>query len=477
MRETNRTSWLAIISLSMLWAYFCIVLLYQEPLGGITVRIRHLGVILLAGSALIALGLRWLGSRGILTKERRANGIAVSLSLLVSLVAADALYSVYESASRNLPEPEALERERLTDPQIWLGELYPRSYRPTEMNFTLHKPNVQLGGQIFGEFYNTRMLDSPTLAGSVLQLRRVVYSIDEHGFRNDTPMEEARLFALGDSFVFGYSTDEGNIWIDHLETLIGEPIYNLGVSATGPGSQMLLLDHLVRSKPDTFRVEHLLWMIYEGNDLENSYAQRFSATSGVAGVSTRVWGATFRPLIEGIKRRSVIAKTLDGELSLREWSANDRGNPFLVDGVNLEFPLYRSSTLGYKLFNPIDIERARKNEAYVLSHPNRPRLDEAFRKMSSLSDELGFRVTVIIAPSAARMHGSQFEDFPAPSAEPHFIRYVAALSERSGFQAVDLLELMKPRAEQELLYYRDDHHWDERGNEVAARVIAAAVQF
>ena len=43
------------------------------------------------------------------------------------------------------------------------------------------------------------------------------------------------------------------------------------------------------------------------------------------------------------------------------------------------------------------------------------------------------------------------------------------------FGVVNLLTLLQPYAGSEMLYYRDDHHWNERGNEVVARLLQAAL--
>jgi hypothetical protein len=41
-----------------------------------------------------------------------------------------------------------------------------------------------------------------------------------------------------------------------------------------------------------------------------------------------------------------------------------------------------------------------------------------------------------------------------------------------GFETLNLFPLMQPYADKELLYLRDDDHWNARGNEVVAEVIA-----
>jgi hypothetical protein len=95
--------------------------------------------------------------------------------------------------------------------------------------------------------------------------------------------------------------------------------------------------------------------------------------------------------------------------------------------------------------------------------------------MNELSKKFEFQVSVIIAPSDARLYGGAFDGFPTLSPQPYFIDYVVRLAGDMGFSVVNLLPLLQPFAEQELLYYRDDHHWNVRGNRIAAQLIAATL--
>jgi lysophospholipase L1-like esterase len=54
----------------------------------------------------------------------------------------------------------------------------------------------------------------------------------------------------------------------------------------------------------------------------------------------------------------------------------------------------------------------------------------------------------------------------------HFIRYLEKLSAENGFGYVDLNALMAPYADKELLLYRDDTHWNERGHQIVAQLLA-----
>jgi lysophospholipase L1-like esterase len=134
------------------------------------------------------------------------------------------------------------------------------------------------------------------------------------------------------------------------------------------------------------------------------------------------------------------------------------------------FPLYHSARFGYKLFRQSYIDHAAMPESYVLNHPNRPHLDKTFDRMKNLSQQHHFGVTVVIVPSAPRLYKNDFEGFP-PIADPYFIRYVTLLAQKTEFDVLDLNEALKPYSSQELLYHRDDTHWNERGHQIVAKIL------
>jgi hypothetical protein len=108
-----------------------------------------------------------------------------------------------------------------------------------------------------------------------------------------------------------------------------------------------------------------------------------------------------------------------------------------------------------------------------MNHPNRRLLEKSFEEMASLAARFKLNVKVLIAPQVARLYGHYFDNFPPITEEPHFANHVAHLSQRMGFETINLLELLKPYTKNELLYFRDDSHFNERGNEVVAEIIAA----
>jgi len=461
---------LAFLTLGALWFYLTSVFVYGERLAGRGMGVPHWIAVLVLGWILLYLVLGLLTRAGL---DNTLKTVALTAgATTVSLLVAEVGLGMVQNGQTGPGEEVLRDFARMSDSTLWYGEVYPRVFYPTEKAYGRYKPNVHVEASTYGEFYDPAMLRSSVLADSVLELREDNYTIDGWGFRDRTPAAESRVFALGDSFVFGHTLADSVHWVDRLEELWGQPVYNLGVSETGPRRQLQLLESILE-RPGTDQLEHVIWMLFEGNDLENSYAEMRTQPRVSRGLRHRLEGTLLEltaTVPQLIKEQSVLTK-LRALFASPPVVALD-SDRYEVDGVRLSVPLFRSSTLGPKLFNPYNIHRATQPQSYVVQHPNRLQLDQTFADMVDLSQREGFQVTVTVAPSAARVHGPSFEGFPELSSEPHFIHYVQALADRSGFQFVDLLGPLTPLAERELLYFRDDHHWNARGNEHVARILA-----
>lgn len=455
------------------WVYVALVVVLGRSIGRI-----YIGPDVVALSLPFVVGGFYVFFRRMITRGAAATVLRVSLAVFFSvgsLFAADVLYSFHLN-SPALGKP-VLRGSRLFDPALTAGELLPRLYFPTNANFRVHKPNVTIHGAHYGDEYAPELLESPTLV-ALLKPHPLTVTIDEHGFRNTTPIDEAEIFALGDSFTFGWAVDAEDAWVGRLQDLLDRPVYNLGVHDSSPKQELELLKYMLRTQGAATHVRRLIWMIYEGNDLEDSYAEQAPGPAAAADPGT--WTTLIRgTVVDGmvrlawlVRNESIIHRILAGELTLRTPDPSDvPGDRYVIDGVESWFPLYRSRTLGARLFRPYFIEHAAKPASYLWEHPNRPRLESVFEEMARLAEEHGFEVTVVIAPTAVRLQGSEYADFPPISDEPYFIDYVAELSSRMGFQTLDLLRLLEPFAGTEPLYFSDDDHWNQRGHALAAEII------
>jgi hypothetical protein len=214
-------------------------------------------------------------------------------------------------------------------------------------------------------------------------------------------------------------------------------------------------------------------MIYEGNDLEDDYSDVVQRPdmSGTIPLSRGTLVEALERMMWTIKRQSVIHRFQRGQITWRPPSG-DGADPYVVDGVRLVYPLYHSERLGPRLFSGTYVDLAGKSADYVDGHWNRSALESVFRDMKALADEHGFDVVVITAPTASRLHGPYFDNFPRISERPYFLDFVRELADSAGFPAIDLYASMKPLAGEELFYFRDDDHFNRRGNAVAAELIA-----
>ncbi|HNP29426.1 MAG: hypothetical protein KC592_06285 [Nitrospira sp.] len=468
---------LASLSIGLVWLYFALVLLLGRSIGGMSVGLTFIASSIPFVASLVFILIRYVMHRGLIKSQQI---LTVSLGLILSLgslIIADIAYSLYLN-SRAFEKPH-IENSRQYDPAFVGGELYPRRFFPTDENFWLYKPNLSVKGTHYGHFYHPELMQSPILAKSVFELHQFSCSIDQHGLRNTTPMGQADVLALGDSFTFGWAMDREKSWVGLLEHAIHRPIYNLGIDGASPKQELELLKYLLRTQEPSMRIRKILWMIYEGNDLEGSYESERPKPSSPSYTNQLFKGTLVQGLItipSLIKEQAIITKLLNGDVALRfpTFQARDY-NPYVIDGIRSWFPFFQSPVLGPRLFYPKYIEEAQQPLSYVLHHPNTPHLNQVFREMALLEKEFSFQVIVIIVPTGERLHGPFYENFPPISAEPHFIDYVSKVSESLGFQTLNLLSKLKPYADNELLYFRDDSHWNQRGHELAAEIIRSEV--
>jgi hypothetical protein len=411
----------------------------------------------------------------VFTPHRLINIALAMTSVLTGLIGLDLAWTAHTNLTAT-----TLQRPTFEPPSrhsaIWDGEIWMHLYFPTERNFYLHKPSVEYTANSYGACFQPELLKFKQLVDSALECVHVSYSIDKHGFRSKHDPAGARVFALGDSFCFGQHADQDSVWVERLGRRIGQPVYNLGISATSPFQQYLLLKYLLESSR-LYRPKVVLWTLFEGNDLEDTYEPN-RPREGMSTVGRALHGTiveTLAALPGRLRSESVLGRLWSGGLSLRKRIAAGRRDPYRYGDLELVTPLYHSAKFGYKFFDPTYTARLTEPEAYFQTHPHRRALEETFRRMRGLSEKHGFEVVVVIAPTGSRLYGEYFEDFPRLSSTTHFINLVVQLSRESGFRSLNLHPLLKPYAERELLYYRDDTHWNDRGHQVVADLVAAQV--
>ena len=421
--------------------------------------------------------LAWLVRNPAREDERLKAVVLSSAVVLGGALVSDTGFTAYENAKGiSAPSDDEIEEERGADQNLWEGELSPDLYWLGRRDVVLFKPNQTRQGRTYGQFYSPALLMHPLLRDSVLEQRDITVAIDAYGFRNTEPPSAARVFLLGDSFVYGYHLTQKATAASVLGERLGTPVYNLGVFATSPVQQLQLLKHLLKTKSESFKPAQVFWFIFEANDLEDDYppfgrlASPTRATSFEhmsAGTIVR-WAADLPKAIRG---QSILWRLGHGEIVLRSQARDVEREARTLDGQILPNPLYRSARFGPKFFNQVYIDRARKSSSYVRDHPNLPKLRKAIADMAGIARTAGFRLTLVTAPSGVRMYHREFK-VAGVSEVPHFLRAVLEMAAQEGIDALDLSDALEPYARAELLYQRDDEHWNERANEIVAGLLA-----
>ena len=398
----------------------------------------------------------------------------ICLVALFALVSLDLSFAAYRNHRTDATPPETA---RYGDAVTWIGEVYPPLYWHAATGIRLAKPGYAFSASHYGDGYTPALLAAPTLRDHVFSLKHVSMTIDQHGFRNQQAPQAARVFTLGDSFTFGWGVSDGAQWATRLAARLHEPVYNLGVHDSSPVEEVARLRYLLDSHPDTFRPTHVVWLLFEGNDLEDSRALVPAAVAQAQQATPLFMGTVVEWLTQlpwVVQHESVIDRFVRGELHLRTPAGTT--DPYVVDGIRSPHPIVHSATHGHLLWLSEQLERARVSRPYVVEHPNYPRLAAAFTDMAGLARAHGFTVTVVLAPSAVRLYAPFVDQLDPPLAPAHLLNELARQARAADFPVVDLFAQLTPYAAQELLHFRDDDHWNARGHQRVAGLVATAMR-
>jgi lysophospholipase L1-like esterase len=111
--------------------------------------------------------------------------------------------------------------------------------------------------------------------------------------------------------------------------------------------------------------------------------------------------------------------------------------------------------------------------------------EEADRYFTWLARQLalrGRRLLVVLAPQKYTVYAPLLQaPDPGPEASVHYLAEVERRLAARGIAVVDLVEPLRAAARSaleadSLIYWGDDTHWNAAGNDIAARVIAPALE-
>jgi lysophospholipase L1-like esterase len=121
----------------------------------------------------------------------------------------------------------------------------------------IHHPHTRYQGEVVGNLTWIGLPARPPY--------QVDVQYDRNGFRNSTDLDRAAVVAIGDSFLEGAETAEGDLVTTLVAKRLGVPVANLGQSNYGPQQELAVLRRFgLPLAPRT-----VVWFFFGGNDLSD----------------------------------------------------------------------------------------------------------------------------------------------------------------------------------------------------------------
>ncbi len=315
------------------------------------------------------------------------------------------------------------------------------------------------------------------------------YEADARGYRNAVALDRCDIIAIGDSFTEGSKVSDGQEWPAVLSSLLGEPVYNLGMSGYAPVNyRAALIEHGLSLSP---RV--VLVMLYEGNDFRSAKADaKATAPSLSARFKRYVKQSPILQAMDGVMIRTFGPMRADlplGPQPALDWL------PLTIDALEGAAQPRHYAFEPKQLIALLTTRTAFSQDKHWLA----PR--DHLADMNRRCREIGARLVVAYAPLKAHVvmplvmghvpadsvHAFvalREDELPAPRELVAHLRESIDGTEETvrdwcSGQGIPFISLTAPLRQQTAAgvqtYFTYDQHWTPEGHAVAANAVAEAL--
>jgi lysophospholipase L1-like esterase len=274
---------------------------------------------------------------------------------------------------------------------------------------------------------------------------------DEWGFRRH---EHARphapgdptVLVFGDSFTWGWGVGQGEVFTDRMiRRMLGHTVLNFGLNSSGTAQQFLLFERHAR---DRLRPGDHVVVMFSNNDFSDN-------TGGLLDIRIE----QRRVVCHGPRERF--------GLGLKDTL---KDHSYLFNFAAYTLDRWKGTRRRQRALDTAPQLHAESPEIVITKH-----YLQAFRDACAAKRA---RLWVAYVPGQAEMGESPPEGGPELAAEQAFRAAFFACSESLGLKTIDLLPAMVRAREEEALgrlTYLHDEHWNARGHECVARILARAL--
>jgi hypothetical protein len=299
------------------------------------------------------------------------------------------------------------------------------------------------------------------------------------GFRDDgiDPEAKRKVFALGDSFTFGFGVNDDQVWHEVLERKYGGDIDIFNLRAIG--SSVVDISYMYPLYKERFQHDTVFLCIYLGNEFMDAgiNARRFAKeTTSTKGAIAKGTSETSNRGIQGelfaqIKSHSYTAR-LAKYLFLSQWTKlgyynlDTRREVYQPEDSPFVFTIDHDEII---LVRTCEKEYSTKMQEGVAA------FEQSLVELVQLVRQDGKQIYVFIFPFKEQVYWDQWvHRLEKPKDYERFKpnTIVGEALESQGVEFYDLTEDLIEAGRDKVIYWPIDSHWNPVGNDVAAELIS-----
>jgi hypothetical protein len=305
------------------------------------------------------------------------------------------------------------------------------------------------------------------MLGKKEKKREILFVTDHFGFRNtlDYRKKVFDTVLLGDSFVFSAITDQDKLLSERLNQK-GHKVYNISTDGVNVWDEVVTLKYQILNHLKLKNNSHIIWLLFEGNDLEG----RFYDLDPKNLINTKI--REIGVSIENYYKQSLL-KLMFKRLS-RSFEPQAKA------------PIIKKDFFGKPMFffKPY-AATLDTNIEDIRNHENYEQVARAFNSLAEFVASRGYILNCVVVPVKSRVYAWVLHDkepWSSDTSQSPFAQYVKELCAINDVTFTDLTPILisESRAaydkSADLLYWRDDTHWNDEGQAVAASVIDAVLK-
>jgi hypothetical protein len=300
------------------------------------------------------------------------------------------------------------------------------------------------------------------MLGDATKDRKILFVTDELGFRNlrDYKTDYFDTILLGDSFGFCAISDQKKLLSERLNDA-GYAVYNLSAEGIGLWVEFVALRYEISFNLKMKGKQRIIWLLFEGNDLEGRFYKE-SDPKKLINNKTKEISVT----IENYYKRSVLRAIFKSLFRDKRQKSKVLKRPFFNEEM-LFYEPYVNDVLDLTLED-------------IYGHENYEAIKSLVESMRDFANEHDFEVLCVVVPMKARVYEwvlNGKSPWSSDLSQSAFSKFIQGLCAHNKIAFTDLTpefiiqskELYGDR--QKAIYWLDDTHWNDEGQEIAACII------